>query len=129
MSTEILHLTYYDRLLIGVIIIAIIIGFVYFGLTPVPHRAIVEIEVSGSVVQTLDLLKNEGQTLSVAGKNGYSIIQVGKNKIKMVDSTCKDKICVHTGWISRPGQQIVCLPNQVVIRFKTKQAELDGING
>jgi hypothetical protein len=124
-----LRLTRYDKFLIGAIVLVIIAIFIYFRLVPAPQKAVIEIEVAGSVVRTADLTNVREQILEIAGKSGYSIVHVGENRVKMLDSACKDKICVHTGWIAKPGQQIICLPNQVVIKFKTRQAELDGVNG
>ena len=38
--------------------------------------------------------------------------------------------CVHTGWVSRSGGQIVCLPNRLVISVSGSNApEVDGITG
>ena len=31
----------------------------------------------------------------------------------IVESDCPDKTCVHSGFIHRPGQMAVCLPNRV----------------
>jgi hypothetical protein len=129
MASEAIRLTYYDKLVIGVIALVIVIGFIYFGIMPTPQNPVLEVEVLGKVKQTLDLTKQEGEKIVVMGRQGYSIIEVGKNKVRMVDSACEDKICVHTGWISKPGQQIVCIPNQVVLRFRNVRSDLDGING
>ena len=38
----------------------------------------------------------------------------------VTDSDCKDGTCEHTGKISRAGQSIVCLPNNVVITIGGK---------
>jgi len=46
----------------------------------------------------------------------------------MVDSACPDKLCVRSGWISRPKESIVCLPNRVVIEIKSVEGGPDAIN-
>ena len=41
---------------------------------------------------------------------------------------CTDQICVNHRAVSREGESIICLPNQVVISVTDgEEAELDGI--
>ena len=41
---------------------------------------------------------------------------------------CPDQICVNHRAVSREGESIICLPNQVVISVTDgEEAELDGI--
>ena len=42
-------------------------------------------------------------------------VHIADGKVWVEGADCPDKICEHTGAISRAGQQIVCLPNAVVI--------------
>ncbi|MCH5163214.1 MAG: NusG domain II-containing protein [Clostridiales bacterium] len=42
-------------------------------------------------------------------------VRVKSGKVWVTDSDCRDHTCEHTGKISRAGQSIVCLPNNVVI--------------
>lgn len=41
------------------------------------------------------------------------VIEDGKAYVK--DACCEDKVCEHTGKISRPGQVIACLPSGIII--------------
>ncbi|MCI9031353.1 MAG: NusG domain II-containing protein [Clostridia bacterium] len=41
------------------------------------------------------------------------VIEDGKAYVK--DANCPDKVCEHTGRISRSGQMIACLPEGIVI--------------
>ncbi|WP_352397331.1 NusG domain II-containing protein [[Clostridium] aminophilum] len=74
---------------------------------------IVEIQVDGSRYGRYPLDQDtEFEIQSIAG-HVHFIIKDGKAAI--TESTCPDKVCVHTGWISQSGELIVCLPNQVVV--------------
>lgn len=42
-------------------------------------------------------------------KNGYAY---------MKKANCKNGICVHTGKISKKGENIICLPNKIVAEIK-----------
>ena len=37
------------------------------------------------------------------------------------DATCPDKLCQKQGHISKNGQQIICLPNQVIVEIISYQ--------
>ena len=45
------------------------------------------------------------------------------------ESACPSQDCVHTGWISRAGEQIICLPNRLVISLTGGQQEFDAVTG
>jgi len=49
------------------------------------------------------------------------VVEIKNNKVRMKESNCPHKICVHTGWISRPYQQIVCVPNKVYIKISSEK--------
>ena len=62
-------------------------------------------------------------TFTVIGAIGETQISIAKGKVRVLQSDCRQKICVKTGWISRGGQLIVCVPNQVVIAVIGKKEE------
>ena len=47
----------------------------------------------------------------------HMVLLVKKGKIEVLHSNCPQGICKHQGWISRPGQSIVCVPNHVLIEI------------
>lgn len=76
------------------------------------------VEVSAKKVLRIELSADQpGKTYTVRGMLGPSTIEVEKGRVRMLASTCRDKICVGTGWVDAPGKEIVCLPNRVVIRI------------
>ena len=61
----------------------------------------------------------DGQrTITVTGPVGKSVVEVADGRVHMLTSDCPDKICVGMGWITRPGQVVVCMPNRVVISLE-----------
>ncbi len=56
--------------------------------------------------------------VTVQGRLGAMIIELDHDRVRVCRSLCKNKICIRTGWISEPGQQIVCVPNQIIIVIK-----------
>ncbi|MCK4307587.1 NusG domain II-containing protein [candidate division WOR-3 bacterium] len=63
------------------------------------------------------LLLSEPQKIEVKGALGESIIEIKDKSVRMLDSSCLLKICVHQGEIKSPGETIICVPNRVMIRI------------
>ncbi len=71
----------------------------------------------GQVVQTvrLDRLTEE---LTVPVEGIYHLtVTLDKTGVRVAESDCPGQDCVHTGTITRAGQSIVCLPEQVVVQL------------
>ena len=45
--------------------------------------------------------------------------------IRFSYAECPDQVCVHTGWISRPGQIAVCLPAGVIVKIEGESDDMD----
>ena len=73
-------------------------------------------------------LSEDAEELIVTGYGGKSYLEISGGMVRMIDSACPDKLCVKTGWISRPGESIVCLPNRVVIEIKSGEGGPDVVN-
>lgn len=107
------------KIVIGVLAVALLAGgaLLYRQLTTAQGERAV-IEVDNLPVQTILLDPSaEKRTIKVTGVRGESIVEVDGQFVRMVDSACPDKVCVHAGRKSRPGDAIVCLPNRVVIKI------------
>lgn len=53
-------------------------------------------------------------TYSVEGVLGETTFEIKGGKVHIIDSPCKNKICVNQGWSS----PLVCLPNNVTITLE-----------
>ena len=45
------------------------------------------------------------------------------HSIAIIDSDCPDKICIKSGFISKPGELLVCLPHKLMIEIKSNDNE------
>ncbi len=60
---------------------------------------------------------NKNKTIKIKGKLGYLIAEIKDRKVRVISSSCPNKICVKTGWIKKVGDMIVCVPNGVIIKI------------
>ncbi len=79
----------------------------------------------GKLLHTLDLQMN--RTVTVRTENGFNEIEVREGKIAVTNANCPDGHCMARGFCGG-GLQIVCLPNQLVIKFLA-DTEIDGVVG
>ncbi len=80
----------------------------------------------GKLVKSLSL--QEETEFTVESAYGTNVITVKDGKLAVTQASCPDHYCMHRGFCSDSGQQIVCLPNRLVIKF-VGQAEVDGVAG
>lgn len=120
----------YDIALI-VFIIAVSSFFIFYNGRNVTYsntnRAVIysEGKIIGEYVLN-DKYKNE---FTVKTSNGYNKIKIENGEIWIEDASCTDKYCIHQGKISGSGENIVCLPNKLIIKVESekKNKEIDFI--
>lgn len=119
--------------IVGIILLVVVI--LTFGATAIYKNSIkgseniAVIKRDGKVLRTIDLnkvVKPEEFTLKT--DNGhYNTIAVKHNSIRVKDADCPNKLCVKSGWISNPGEIIVCLPFKLIINIEAaSNKDIDG---
>ena len=79
-----------------------------------------------TVIHTVDLRVDREITITNS-KGNVNIVTIRDGKIAVTEADCPDHYCMHRGFCNN-GAQIVCLPNQLVIRF-TGEQEIDMVAG
>jgi hypothetical protein len=106
----------WDFLLLAVLLAATGILFWAFRMNS-PEGGSVVVRVGGEEKEVYSLDKD--QTVTIEGVNGGSNVLVIENgSAHFRDATCPDQLCVHQGEVSRQGESIICLPNQVIVEVK-----------
>jgi heptaprenyl diphosphate synthase len=99
----------------------------FFAL-PAAEGTAVLVEVGGRTVEKLDI--HENREVSFRTEKGIMRLEVRDGSVRVVEADCPNRICVRTGWRSREGDVIVCVPNRTVIRILGKEnSEVGGITG
>jgi hypothetical protein len=110
-----------DIFIIGAIVVfcAILIGGMFI------HRRIhagdaryVRITQDGEVLLEKNLSDfSEPMEYKITSERGEMVIYISSEKVYVRDSSCADKICMHQGELTSPGDGAVCLPNRVVVQI------------
>lgn len=71
---------------------------------------------------------NSNRTIEIEGPFGTTVVVIEDGSVRVSSSPCREKICVKSGPVNRPGRWIACLPNRVIIAITgSSEQELDGL--
>lgn len=86
-------------------------------------QAVVSVTIRGENFGMFRL--DEDQTVDIEKKN---LLVIKDGAVHMEEADCPDQICVNHREISRNGESIICLPNEVVVSVKNgEESGLDGV--
>lgn len=100
-----------DIIILLLIVILSIIGILGFYFFASPAATVVITEGS-TVTHRLSLYKNQTVNLT------HNTVIINGGEVWVEKADCENQICVNTGKISVSGQQIICLPNKVLIEVE-----------
>lgn len=105
-----------DLIVLAVIVILAGAFFAWRLFVPKDPGAEVIVEVSGEEYARYPLNKDLVEDITNGVWYNRLVIQDGVATVSM--ASCPDKICVHQSDISKNGEMIICLPNQVLITIE-----------
>lgn len=85
----------------------------------------VQIRQNGQLIREWSLDMDQEM---VVERDYRNTITTRDGRAAITESNCPGEDCVHTGWISRSGRSIVCLPNKVEIRIVGGRPEEDDVD-
>lgn len=104
----------YDISLIVIIMLLSIFLLLFFNKEKQGKYAYVYYE--NKIIKKIDL--NIDNTYIVKGYNGKVKIKVKNNKIKVTEENSPKHLCSKQGYIKKTNEQIICLPNKIVIEIE-----------
>jgi hypothetical protein len=103
------------------------VAFIPFMRSLAPSTVVVFVDNVKFAEYPLD----EPRIFSVPGRQGEVVVEVAERAARVYRATCPNQICVRTGRIRQPGQQIICVPNHVLIEIRSVRGsgspEVDGV--
>lgn len=74
-----------------------------------------------SLIKKLSL-DREKDLYRIDGMKGYVDISIKNHSVKVISASCKHKTCMSMTPISRPGENLICIPNQVNVVITGKSS-------
>lgn len=105
-----------DIILIVSMVFAALVCIASFALVST-DGGLVLVYVDGDLRGEYDL--SDDITLEIEGYMGGSNRLVISDGAAFIDeASCPDKLCVHQGRIRKKGEELVCLPNRVIVKIE-----------
>lgn len=116
-----------DWIFIGsltVVCLGIILLFQLFFHEP---GSIVVVTRDGEIYGTYRLSENQTINITDADGNVTNVLMIADGKAYMSEADCPDKLCLYQNAISAENENIVCLPNRIVVTVTASDDEgMDG---
>ena len=106
-----------DFIVIFIVFLFIVITFSINYFMNIKSGENIEIYVNNELYKTYSI--NDNEEIKIKVKEGYNIVKIHDRGVEMIKASCPDKVCINSGFITKPSESIVCLPNKVHIKIKT----------
>lgn len=113
-----------DLIIIGLLLLCGLGGFWNNLRQPLhPDQRYAAVYLDNRLVAELSFSVEDAFTYAFTfGPNGAhtAVVEVSGGRLRMLPlgkELCPKGICSHAGWISRPYESIVCLPNRILVVF------------
>lgn len=125
-----------DFLIVGLIILSSI-GIFFISKNNINTIAdgnlIAIIKVNGKEIDRVDINEDSnGKTIPIETEYGYNLLEFSDKGVRSIEASCPDKLDVLQGYITQPGEMIVCLPNRLVVELCSESPvdvnEVDVVN-
>ena len=104
----------------------------FWALRPVPSNFLTAtVVLDNETLAQYDLNSLTGPVTLTVDQCPYPLtILAEPGRIRIESSACPGGDCVRTGWADTPGQQIICLPNRLVISLSgAGNPSIDAVTG
>ncbi len=104
------------KLDIVIIISVLLLSLISFSFCTNREACEVLVEIAGKTYATYSI--NDDRVVSIETEYGNNLLVIENKEVFITNSSCKDKLEIKAGKISKTGQSLVCLPNKLVVTLK-----------
>jgi len=81
------------------------------------------------VIKEINLEKiDKAERFEIRGYYNITVL-MEQGRIRFEEADCPDKLCVKTGWLSKPGDTAICLPARVIIKIEGEKEDNEDVDG
>lgn len=114
-----------DLIVVAVLVLAALAAWLGGLLASGSGQTVVRIYSDNELFFELSLPAKD-QTIPVPDKQ--LVLEIKDNQVGVLTTDCPDQTCKKTGYISRPGQSIICLPNRVAVQLAGGRDTISGVD-
>ncbi len=85
--------------------------------------------VNGKEIVRFKMNENiETRQYPIRTQYGFNLLEISNKGVRVLEASCPDKLDVKQGYIKNVGEQIICLPNRLIVSIYSEKSELDFIS-
>lgn len=114
-----------DWILIAIVlVVALSAVFMHHTLQQTGNGQVI-IKINGAIEGTYDL--NDDKEILI--NDGSNVLIINNGKADMIEADCPDKLCVNQKAVSKNNENIICLPNKVIVEVDSSEnSEFDAVS-
>lgn len=109
-----------DKVLIFVVVILTLLSLGFIKRQAFSNEnKFISIQVNGKEIKKIIFDKKiVDKEIPIKSEYGFNLVEIGDERVRVIEADCPDKIDVKQGYISKIGETIICLPNRLVVEIK-----------
>lgn len=125
-ASKMKRMTRADFIIGAAALIASAAGFTWLKWRPVQQDTTLEMIVFKHNQEVLRCLLTEaGEASWTFGEPGrQNTVQRNGRRVRILRADCPDQLCVKQGWIEKAGDQLLCIPNRLLVEIRSKGADV-----
>ncbi|WP_347489894.1 NusG domain II-containing protein [Desulfoscipio sp. XC116] len=101
-------------IILASLIIASFIGAAIYKQSLKNQKPVAVIYKNEQVYQRINLTESINKQIKIEDSEGhYNIVEIKDGRVRIKEADCPNKLCVKAGWLTKPGQMAVCMPNRL----------------
>lgn len=122
----------------GLVVLCVVALAAALALAFLPRQSLSDVTavvtLDGTTIAVLPLYApdagEESSYYTIDGIPYPLVLEYKIGAVRVAEAECPGKDCVHTGWINNVGEQIICLPNRLIITITGEDAaSFDAVTG
>ncbi len=111
-----------------VLMLALALVAAAFGLTYLPTGTVTELIVHQADRTPMRFALDESRIIRIEGVAGITEIEISEGRARCLRSPGSQGICERSGWLERPGDIAVSLPNRLLLRVDDGKRAFDSLH-
>lgn len=110
-----------------IIVVAVILAICIIIIIALKTREVgntAQISYGGTIVKVIDLT-NASDQIFVFEQNPNVQFNIKNHEISFVNVNCPDKLCENVGYISKPGEIAICMPNKTTLKIINESNDIN----
>lgn len=114
----------YDFILIFALLV--LSGIIIFFMNNKKTGNSVQVYKNNELIATYPLdVDNE---YKIKNGNEYNILKIENGKARIIKASCNNQICVRHKCVCKDGEEIICVPNNIIIRIvSNEKGDVDAV--